>query len=444
MPDVESRPDFRSVYDQFADDLRRYVTSKIGAVEEAEDMLQEIFLAAWKSRGSLPEIRAYKSWLFSIAHNKVVDYYRHNEVQRKILGHRSARSPDIASDEPNIDQADLSAPDLTEARAGLSGDDRKLFDLIYWFNLSYREAAQLIGVPVGTLKSRMHDLRNRIRANAGRYTPRVITGAQKRKLSVPKGGDWKDPDMDRVKKATVQYVMPGMDDVKVVSIPYSGDLAMDVYYPSDFRFDELLPVVVMVMGYSNEQFTRLAGIKLKDLTAYPSWGQLIAASGMVGVAYETDDPDDDIHVLLDFITRTGNHLGIDSTRICIWACSANVIAALQPLTETHRPYASNVKCGVLLYPGFTHFRSAVDGLPAVFERNLRNDTPLFIVEIGKEALQYKPAIVAFVKKVRSTGMPLEHVYYEEGVHGFDLFMNGEKPRAIINQCLAYMRKHLFS
>jgi RNA polymerase sigma factor (sigma-70 family) len=419
---------FRLLYERYSGMVYRYVLAKTGKVEAAEDILQEVFLGLWRHPKKLPHIQAYRSWIFRIAHNKVVDYYRQARL-RTTLGSESNEYQNLAARRSAHDDLPLDESDLAKASKGLNGEKQKLLDLIYYFGLTYEEAARLIGISLGTLKSRLHNLRSSLKTLAGQPS-RVMTGAQKRKQCAV----YNTP--------AVLYSLPGMGKVKVANVPFLRSLTMDIYYPSDFDFKTALPVVVLAMGYSNEGFMKYLGKKLKDLMAYPSWGQLIAASGMVAIAYETDDPDQDIHAIMDFISRKGRFLGLDGTRICIWASSGNVMTALQVLTETQRPYASFIKCGVLYYPVFTDLQKPVVDVNAVLRKPLRTDLPLLLVEVGKEQLEYKPGAELFIQSIRSGGMPLEHIYYEEGVHRFDLYMDNVQTHEIVGRTIEFIYGHV--
>jgi hypothetical protein len=90
------------------------------------------------------------------------------------------------------------------------------------------------------------------------------------------------------------YEVPRMNEVVVENVAYGlhegAPLTMDIYYPPDVAADAQLPVVVYVMGYRDD--SSAIGGPLKDIGAYDSWGRLTAASGMVGVAYQTYQPED--------------------------------------------------------------------------------------------------------------------------------------------------------
>ena len=82
---------FTQLYEAYFDKIYRYIVIKIGNKAEAEDMTQQVFLKAYQS------IRSYKfkgvpfsAWLFRIAHNQIVDYFR-KQSKRPIVGLNDAK-----------------------------------------------------------------------------------------------------------------------------------------------------------------------------------------------------------------------------------------------------------------------------------------------------------------------------------------------------------------
>ena len=103
------------------------------------------------------------------------------------------------------------------------------------------------------------------------------------------------------------------------------------------------------MGSVDEEFQKMFGTKLKDSSPIISWGQLVAASGMIAIAYETPDPDVDIHDLLNYTRANGSWLRVDKDRICLWASSANLRTSLIALTDTSAEYHDSLACAVIFY-----------------------------------------------------------------------------------------------
>jgi dienelactone hydrolase len=244
--------------------------------------------------------------------------------------------------------------------------------------------------------------------------------------------------------APVVFTIPGMEQTRVASVPYKPGFAMDVYYPAKFAFGaKPLPVVIFSMGYSAD-FTRgWFGAELKDLGQYVSWGELVAASGMIGIAYQTDYPDDDLNAVLAFIREKGRTIGLDRSRIGIFACSGNALTGLAALADKTAEYRKAIACGVIYYPVISYFMNKGDQpMPAPFKRALRKDVPLLLVKIGDERPEWKEAVDTFLAGANGKGIPLEVVSYDKGVHGFDTDQATEESRQIVERTLAFFKRHL--
>jgi RNA polymerase sigma-70 factor (ECF subfamily) len=114
----------------------------------AEDVTQEAFLRAFRFLRTFRGDSKFTSWLFRIARNCAMDAIRARTV------HLDREPPPPVG--PTDPQARL---ELQTALASVSEEHREPFLLIEVFGLSYREAADVLGVRVGTVKSRMHRAR---------------------------------------------------------------------------------------------------------------------------------------------------------------------------------------------------------------------------------------------------------------------------------------------
>ena len=72
-----------AVYNQFRSQLLNYIKSKIRSKEDAEDILQNVFIRVSSSIEKLSEDQKLKSWIFTITRNAVIDYYRSNASRRR-------------------------------------------------------------------------------------------------------------------------------------------------------------------------------------------------------------------------------------------------------------------------------------------------------------------------------------------------------------------------
>ena len=241
-----------------------------------------------------------------------------------------------------------------------------------------------------------------------------------------------DKRKDTPDQSSVVYTLPEMDQITLANIEYKDGLTMDIYYPLDFDFTQNLPVVIFVNGFVDEEIQKMIGCKLKDSGIYISWGQLVAASGMIAIAYETHDPDVDIHDLVNYTRANGPRLRVDKDRICLWACSDNFRTALIALTDTSAEYHDSLACAVIYY-GVT---------PPFYAYDLSADIPLFIVKAGKDDASLNRQLDQFVEIALEANIPLEFVDYEDGIHGFDVWQDTDESREIIKQTLEFMNTHL--
>jgi RNA polymerase sigma-70 factor (ECF subfamily) len=142
----------RALYAEHGSALTGYVARITGDRQRAEDIVQETLLRAWRKSGSLRgDAASMRSWLFTVAHNLAIDERRS----------RSARNEDDAAglaDVPAAGQLDraLEAWQITEALTTLSRDHREALIETYFRGRSVAEAAALLGVAPGTVKSRTY------------------------------------------------------------------------------------------------------------------------------------------------------------------------------------------------------------------------------------------------------------------------------------------------
>jgi RNA polymerase sigma-70 factor (ECF subfamily) len=132
--------------------LLRYVTRITGDPQRAEDVVQETLLRAWRRAGSLAgDASSLRSWLFAVAHNLAIDERRSRAARRE------EADPEVA-DVAVIGQLDraLEVSQITEAVRSLTRDHREALVETYFRGRSVTEAAAVLGVPPGTVKSRTY------------------------------------------------------------------------------------------------------------------------------------------------------------------------------------------------------------------------------------------------------------------------------------------------
>jgi len=149
---VGDRSAFHALYERYAGRVMAVIRRSVGQVAIAEELVQEVFVAAWlhapQYRRGLGEP---ESWLFGITRHKLADHARRT---RRIAAAVGAPLGSDASDmcEPDVERQMRLEPAL----AVLTVDQRRVVDLIYQMGLTFAEAARVLHVPRGTVKSRVH------------------------------------------------------------------------------------------------------------------------------------------------------------------------------------------------------------------------------------------------------------------------------------------------
>jgi RNA polymerase sigma factor (sigma-70 family) len=157
---------FAALFDRHARTVHRYLARRAG-VAAAEDLLAQTFLVAFETRTRYDQARADAlPWLYGIATN-VLRRARRDEVRLYRALARTGVDPDVASPADRVaERVDARAETaaLAGALAGLAAGDRDVLLLLAWGGLGQDEVAQALDLPVGTVKSRLHRARARLRA----------------------------------------------------------------------------------------------------------------------------------------------------------------------------------------------------------------------------------------------------------------------------------------
>jgi RNA polymerase sigma-70 factor (ECF subfamily) len=141
--------------------LRRYAIALAGDVSTADDLVQDCIERAWKNRSAMKDERAIFAWLRAILHNVNIDRVRLRRRRPEEAENLDALS-DTLSDGAAGDELALSM-DFVRAMNRLTVEHRQVLLLIGLESLSYREVADELGVPIGTVMSRLARARERLR-----------------------------------------------------------------------------------------------------------------------------------------------------------------------------------------------------------------------------------------------------------------------------------------
>ncbi len=143
--------------------LRRYARALTGDMTSAEDLVQDTLERAWRRLSLWRSGSDLRAWLFTIMHNIFVNQLRGGSHKQNKATELAAS--DLSVTAPQEDR--LILRDLNKALGNLSHDQREVLLLIGLEQMSYEEAAKVLGIPVGTVMSRLSRGREQLRAMMG-------------------------------------------------------------------------------------------------------------------------------------------------------------------------------------------------------------------------------------------------------------------------------------
>ena len=145
---------FEELFERHFDAIYAYLARRAGP-DLGRDLASETFTRAFAARRRYDALRGEeRPWLFGIANNLLRRHYRDEERRLRALARLDVRRDDAWPDEPR----------LADALGALSRDERDVLLLFAWADLTYEEIATALGLPVGTVRSRLHRARAQFRA----------------------------------------------------------------------------------------------------------------------------------------------------------------------------------------------------------------------------------------------------------------------------------------
>ncbi len=148
---------FRDIYDQTAPAVLGTVRRVVRDPAQSEEVMQEVLLEVWRTAARFdPSVGSASAWIMTLAHRRAVDRVR--SEQRAAA--RELRAATASIDYDEVSDAALATLEQERVRrclGGLTDLQRESVTLAYYGGYSYREVAQLLGVAVGTIKTRMRD-----------------------------------------------------------------------------------------------------------------------------------------------------------------------------------------------------------------------------------------------------------------------------------------------
>ena len=157
---------FSVLYEEHVEKVYRYIYMRVGQVEEAEDLTQEVFLHALKAIASYHERGGlFVSWLLRIAHNLIIDYYRQQKGRKVILLSQEEGIDAVTLSTGQAERAEqhMEALELKRAIDKLPPRQKQVILLRFGAELSISEAAVVLGKSEGTVKKLQYEALAKLR-----------------------------------------------------------------------------------------------------------------------------------------------------------------------------------------------------------------------------------------------------------------------------------------
>jgi RNA polymerase sigma-70 factor (ECF subfamily) len=146
---------FRAIYDRYARSVYSLALGLLRDATRAEEVTQEVFLAIWRGAAGFDAGRGRaRTWILSLAHHRTVDAIRRRRVRDAEPLDPAVPAPSDAADEA-IRGVEVAR--VRDALARLSPVQREAIGLAYYGGYTQDEIARRLGVPLGTVKTRMRD-----------------------------------------------------------------------------------------------------------------------------------------------------------------------------------------------------------------------------------------------------------------------------------------------
>jgi RNA polymerase sigma factor (sigma-70 family) len=151
LASAEEEDVFRDCYAELGPMLRRYLRGRVPDAD-IEDVVQVVFVEVWRFRGRYDARRSLEAWVLTIARRRAIDHLRSRHwAVRPIEDTAALVGPDGRDMASQVERA----ADMQAALARLPGSQREAIELAYYADLTQREIADRLDVPLGTIKARI-------------------------------------------------------------------------------------------------------------------------------------------------------------------------------------------------------------------------------------------------------------------------------------------------
>ena len=162
---------WREIVDAYSHRVFGLIRAQCGNVDLAEEITQSTFCTVVAKLDSYTELGKFEPWLFRIAMNRLRDEMRRRKRQARpveddVLGGLAGADESVPRPE-DADEGSVEIASLREAMQQLSEADRRIIDLRHFAELSFKQIADVLGQPLGTVLARHHRALKKLRGLMG-------------------------------------------------------------------------------------------------------------------------------------------------------------------------------------------------------------------------------------------------------------------------------------
>jgi RNA polymerase sigma factor (sigma-70 family) len=161
---------FRELYDLWRADLRRMCLSRVQRAEAVDEIVNDAWIAIARGLHRLDDPACFPRWSFCIVERRSADWIRKRSLERRREVAAASEAEQLAPAQAAPSEPPRQVVELRDAVSRLPADQRSLIHLYYESERSVGEIAEALGVPAGTVKSRLFSLRETLRQMLERKT----------------------------------------------------------------------------------------------------------------------------------------------------------------------------------------------------------------------------------------------------------------------------------
>lgn len=157
--------DFEKLLEINRSSVERFVRFRLNSKADADDVLQEVYLIAYQKFWQLKNKDSFKAWIISIARNKCNDYFRDKACRLEVPIDEITKK-ELADSKHGISEVTV----VRETLDMLGDKERQILYLYFWKELPQAEIAKLLNLPLGTVKSRLYNAKQKFKSKYPYHT----------------------------------------------------------------------------------------------------------------------------------------------------------------------------------------------------------------------------------------------------------------------------------